>query len=133
MSNKKTGNAFEKELCNLLAKHGFWAYNFPNKTSGQPADIIASRDGTPCLIDCKVCENDSFDTTRLEENQINSMLLWRETGNGCGYFAFKLQDGTIRFATDSTIRFIAREKRVMNRSDILANSESIEDWLWWYI
>lgn len=133
MSNKKTGNAFEKELCELLSNFGFWAYNFPNKTSGQPADIIASRDGTPCLIDCKVCENDTFDTRRMEDNQINSMMKWRATGNGCGFFALKLHEGTIRFMTDHTLKYIAREKKVLNRKDIFENSESFDEWLWWYV
>ena len=41
MSNKKIGNDFEKELCEVLAEYGFWVHNFTQNQDGQPADIIA--------------------------------------------------------------------------------------------
>lgn len=39
MSNKKLGNAFEMELCNILSSHGFWVHNLAQNSAGQPADI----------------------------------------------------------------------------------------------
>ena len=54
MSNKKLGNSFEAELCEILSQHGFWAHNLAQNAAGQPADVIAVKDGEAFLIDCKV-------------------------------------------------------------------------------
>ena len=40
-NNKKNGNHFEEEFCELLALHGFWAHNMAQNQVGQPADVIA--------------------------------------------------------------------------------------------
>ena len=57
-SNKKNGNHFEEEFCELLALHGFWAHNMAQNQVGQPADVIAVKNGIPVLIDCKVERQD---------------------------------------------------------------------------
>ena len=129
MNNKKLGNKFEKDLCELLAKHGFWAYNCPNKTSGQPADIIASRNGHPCLIDCKECTNDVFDTVRVEENQKNSMELWDYTGNGEGYFALRLSDGEIYMLHSDAVMLARHSKRTFNVYDIRYLGDTFDEWV----
>lgn len=92
MSNKKIGNDFEAELCEMLSLYGFWCHNLAVKSEGQPADVIAARNGKAYLIDCKVCSNETFSFSRLEENQINSMDLWKDSGNGEGWFAVRFQD-----------------------------------------
>ena len=43
MSNKKIGNDFEAELCEMLSLYGFWCHNLAVKSEGQPADVIAAR------------------------------------------------------------------------------------------
>ena len=90
MSNKKNGNDFEQEFCELLAENGFWAHNMANRKNGQPADVIAARNSCAYLIDCKVCENDRFDFKRVEENQRLAMERWFNCGNGTGWFAIKM-------------------------------------------
>lgn len=96
MTNKKLGNDFETEFCEILAQHGFWAHNFAQKKEGQPADVIASINGQPALIDCKVCSTKrGFRLDRREENQLLSMELWYKTGNGFGWFALKFDDEII--------------------------------------
>ncbi len=92
MSNKKEGNRFEAELCEILAEHGFWAHNLAQNAAGQPADVIAVRNKQAHLIDCKVCSYDFFSFSRLEDNQILSMDLWKDCGNGSGWFAVKFND-----------------------------------------
>ena len=67
MNNKKLGNEFERALCELLFSKGFWVHNFANKTTGQPADIIACKNKIALLIDAKECANDTYDTVRIEE------------------------------------------------------------------
>lgn len=93
MTNKKLGNDFEQELCGILSENGFWVHNFTQNQAGQPADIIAVRDGIATLIDAKVCSNNKFKLERIEENQNLSMKLWKECGNGSAWFALKIDTG----------------------------------------
>jgi len=96
MTNKKMGNDFETLFCKILRSHGFWAHNFAQKKEGQPADVIASRNGRPALIDCKVCSTErGFRLDRREENQLLAMDLWCKTGNGIGWFALNFDDEII--------------------------------------
>lgn len=89
MSNKKIGNGFEAEFCDLLFQHGYWVHNLAQNAAGQPADVIAVKNGTPFLIDCKVCSGKVFRLSRIEDNQRMSMKLWDDSGNGTGWFAVK--------------------------------------------
>ena len=94
-SNKKTGTDFEQEVCRILALRGYWVHNFANRKNGQPADIIAIKDGVACLIDAKVCSSGTFKTSRIEENQILSMKRWFACGNRAVMFWLQLPDKTI--------------------------------------
>lgn len=95
MVNKTSGSRFEQELCELLAQNGFWAHNLAQNQAGQPADVIAVKGGIAALIDCKVCTNDRFRLSRIEENQEAAMTLWRACGNRECWFALKLSQGDI--------------------------------------
>lgn len=96
MSNRKTGTGFEAYLCGKLSAYGFWAHNLAQNKHGQPADIIAVKNGHAYLIDCKVCTTDKgFPLSRVEENQRTAMELWEARGNDVGWFAFQLPDGKI--------------------------------------
>ena len=96
MSNKKLGNSFETELCEILSQHGFWCHNMAQNAAGQPADIIAAKNSKAYLIDCKVCSTTKgFDLNRVEENQDLAMTLWDECGNGQGWFAMRFPSGHI--------------------------------------
>lgn len=55
MSNKKIGNGFEAEFCEKLFQNGYWVHNLAQNAAGQPADVVAVKNGVPYLIDCKVC------------------------------------------------------------------------------
>lgn len=102
-TNKREGNRFEWELCNILSQHGYWAHNFAQNTAGQPADIIAVKDGFAELIDCKVCSHGYFSTKRIEENQQYSMHLWAQYNNGCGWFAVKFGERIYMATLDSLL------------------------------
>lgn len=95
MVNKTLGNHFEAELCELLAENGFWAHNLAQNQAGQPADVIAVKNDVAMLIDCKVCSNDRFPLSRIEENQEMAMTLWEKQGNTQCYFAIKVSSGEI--------------------------------------
>lgn len=89
ISNKSLGNSFESEFCELLARNGFWAHNLAQNQTGQPADIIAVKNSIGYLIDCKVCLNDRFPFSRIEDNQECAMTVWELGGNTNCYFALK--------------------------------------------
>lgn len=63
---------------------------FAQNSAGQPADVIAVRNGQAYLIDCKVCERKVFRLSRIEENQEQSMKLWESLGNNECWFALEL-------------------------------------------
>ncbi len=90
-SNRAVGNAFEQELCECLFGYGYWVKNLKQDNAGQPADVIAVRNGQAYLIDAKDCAKDTFDLRRVEDNQITAMQLWEECGNGQGWFAFRIR------------------------------------------
>ena len=89
VSNKKIGNGFEAEFCEKLFQNGYWVHNLAQNAAGQPADVVAVKNGVPYLIDCKVCSGKVFSVSRIEDNQRMAMTLWRECLNGEGWFAVK--------------------------------------------
>lgn len=89
VSNKKIGNGFEAEFCEKLFQNGYWVHNLSQNAAGQPADVVAVKNGVPYLIDCKVCSGKVFSVSRIEDNQRMAMTLWRECLNGEGWFAVK--------------------------------------------
>lgn len=81
-SNKRIGAAFERELCEKLAKAGYWVHFLAPDTRGaQPFDVIAIKDGIAHAIDCKTSVAKTFNISRLEENQIMSFEHWLRCGN----------------------------------------------------
>ena len=95
MSNKKLGNDFENRFVEILSQEGYWCHLFTQNQVGQPADVIAVRNGKAYLIDCKVCINDTFPFSRIESNQHTAMTLWKQSGNDYGWFALQLSNKDI--------------------------------------
>ena len=84
----KLGKATEKLVCKTLKKYGYWCYNIPKKTNGQPCDIVAIKGKDQkvflvWLIDAKHIRNEdvSFTFDRIEPNQITSMRYARDFAN----------------------------------------------------
>lgn len=117
MSNKSNGTAFEKEFAGLLAEHGFWAHILKDNENGQPFDVIAAKDCTALVFDCKDCKGNGFYLRRMEDNQISAMKLWHDCGNVEGIFAVRYQDGAVflfcisdlEAAKEDGVRYISRE------------------------
>lgn len=95
MSNRKLGNSFEAEFCEILAAHDFWAHNMAQNSAGQPADVIAAKRNSTTLIDCKVCSARGFALSRIEDNQHLAMEMWEDRVGTCCWFALKLSNGEI--------------------------------------
>ena len=128
MSNKKLGNSFEAEFTEILANEGYWVHLLSQNAAGQPADVIAVRDGEAYLIDCKVCSQGKFLFSRIEDNQESAMELWRDCGNGVGWFALKFDDEI--FMVDMTSMRDARDCRsALTRDAALLYGYLLEDWL----
>lgn len=90
MNNKRLGTEFEREFCELLAARGFWVHFMtPSASGAQPCDIIACKNGTPFLFDCKTCEKNVFHLSRLENNQILAFDRFLKTRNNFAFIAVK--------------------------------------------
>jgi Holliday junction resolvase len=128
MNNKKLGSDFEQELCEILSSHGFWVHPMRQDNSGQPADIIAVRNKVSYLIDAKVCSNDTFPFSRIEENQDLAMELWHDCGNGIGWFALKLR-GQIYMHSHYTMKAYRHLKNSLSPQEIFELGMPIEKWV----
>lgn len=126
MVNKLAGNRFEAELCDILAANGFWAHNMAQNHAGQPADVIAVRNGHAVLIDCKLCQGKFFSFARVEPNQESAMELWKACGNGGGWFAVKGPDGEIRMISYPHIQSLQEQGF---HSSLLNANIRLTDWL----
>lgn len=129
MDNKTLGNHFEEELCDILAKKGFWVHNLAMNKAGQPADILAVRNRVSYLIDAKVCSDKGFALSRIEENQDLSMTLWNECGNGQGWFAIKLPTGEIYMLPHILVIAYKRVKSALTPADIHALGTEFAKWV----
>ena len=127
-SNRAVGNAFEKELCELLYAYGYWSHNLKQDNSGQPADVIAVRNKIAYLIDCKDCSSRGFDLRRVEDNQITAMLLWEECGNGQGWFALRVED-EIFMLPYFTVMAYRNSQSSMSFAEIYEVAKPLDEWV----
>lgn len=128
MTNKKIGNDFESDFCEILFNEGFWVHNMAQNASGQPADVIAARNGKTYLIDCKVCSVRGFALSRMEENQDLSMELWKACGNGEGWFAVLIGE-QIAMIPHFTVKALRNQQSCMNEMEIREYGTPLEKWL----
>ncbi len=129
MVNSTNGHKFERELCQKLSEKGFWAHNIASRSEGQPADVIAAKNNTVILIDCKVCENDEFSFSRIEPNQETAMTLFDKCGNLLSYFALKMSNGDIYMISFTAILLCQGEGK-LKKQDIEC-LDTFEDWIDW--
>jgi len=128
MTNKKIGNDFESDFCEILFEQGFWVHNFAQNQDGQPADVIAARNGKTYLIDCKVCSVRGFALSRMEENQDLSMELWKSTGNGEGWFAVLIGEQIVMIP-HFTVKVLRATQSYMNELELREYGTPLEKWL----
>ena len=129
MINKKLGNDFEQELCEILADAGYWVHNFANRKNGQPADIIAVKNGGAYLIDAKVCSYEVFPFRRIEENQQLAMDMWIECGNTTPYFALKCRNDIYMLDWNTIKDLIKKDKKQLNFEDMNKYGTMLAIWL----
>jgi len=127
-TNKKEGNAFEVEFCNILAEMGFWVHNMAQSQAGQPADVIAVCNGKAALIDCKLCSSKGFALSRIEPNQETAMDYWKDCNNGVGWFAIKFQDRIFMVSKLTIDQLKKRGITCLSYQDLVEYSTSLELW-----
>ena len=129
MINKKIGNDFEQELCEILADAGYWVHLLNQNKNGQPADIIAVKNRMAFLIDAKVCTYEVFPFRRIEDNQQLAMDMWIECGNIEPYFALKARN-EVYMVGYSTIKELMRKgKKQLNLEDMNKYGTRLATWL----
>ena len=129
MNNKSLGSKFEQSLCEKLSEYGFWSHCMAMNKSGQPADIIAVKNQKAFLIDAKVCSNNTFPLSRVEENQDLAMELWKERGNGLGWFALLLENEVYMIAHYVIMAYKNTGHKVLSASDIVDLGTPFEKWV----
>ena len=129
MINKKLGNDFEQELCEILADAGYWVHNFANRKNGQPADIIAVKNSISYLIDAKVCSYEVFPFRRIEENQQLAMNMWTECRNNAPYFALKCRNEVYMVDWNTIKDLIKKGKKQLNLEDMNKYGTRLATWL----
>ena len=131
-SNKSAGSRFEKEFAGILADHWFWVHLFQDNKNGQPCDVIAVKNGRAYLIDCKDCQSEIFPLSRIEENQINAMILFSMMGNAPGMFAIRFPDCQIYLLPYTKLQELqeAGFKRI-NETVCRTQGMPLEQWLEW--
>ena len=127
--NKKLGNDFEQELCEILADAGYWTHNFANRKNGQPADIIAVKNCKAYLIDAKVCSYEVFPFKRIEDNQQLAMDMWIECGNIEPYFALKARNEVYMVSYVTIKNLMQKGKKQLNLEDMNKYGTRLATWL----
>ena len=127
-SNRKTGNRFEEEFSQVLFQNGFWVHKLTQNEAGQPADIIAVKNGNAYLIDCKVCAYNKFPLSRIEDNQYTSMELWGECNNGTAWFALDCRGDVYMISYDKLCELVY-ETSVLQYEDIQEYGTPLGRWV----
>ena len=128
--NKDIGNRFEEDLADALFGQGFWVHRLQQNSAGQPADIIAVKNRNPFLIDCKECSNDKFPLSRIESNQFLAMALWKESGNGEGWFALRVRKEEVYMIDFRTLLSKLNENvKTLNYEQIVELGTPLERWI----
>lgn len=130
MTNKKLGNDFESAFCEILFEKGFWCHNLAQNQAGQPADVIAVRNGKAYLIDCKVCSRGRFTFSRIEDNQHTAMEAWQNSGNDKGWFALLYLDHVLMLDYE-TLKRLSKTQSSINFDEMCFYGCALESWVVW--
>lgn len=121
---KVKGRNLETEVVENLLTHSFWAMMVTSTVGGQPFDIIACKNGRGFAIECKeLVSSEKFGQSRIEDNQRFAFQVWADCGNDEGWFAFKMDDGTIWMIQAKEVLSWDTPQTVRN------HGLSLEDWL----
>ena len=136
-NNKQEGNHFESDFAGLMYDRGFWTHRLTANAAGQPADIIAVKNGKAYLIDCKVCSGNLFPFSRIEENQQLAMDLWLMRGNTEPQFALRVAERLdygipiyrVYMVAYTTLKELMKEQNSISLADIVKYGVEFGKWV----
>lgn len=134
VTNRTLGDRFESDFCTLLYNKGFWSHRLTQNSAGQPADVIAVRNGKAWLIDCKVCTDNRFPLSRIEDNQNLAMTVWKDyCGNDEAWFALRVQDDKgvywVYMIPHSVLKVLAETQSSLSYEDITKYGTEFGKWV----
>lgn len=118
MNNKTIGNEFEKEFALYLQDKGMFVYNLPNKHTGQPFDIIATKNNKFFAFECKHCKGDKFYLNRVEDNQMQALRRLNNASTNNYFFIFDF-NGELKFCAASYIESILKTEKYIHKDKLL--------------
>lgn len=127
-SNKALGTAYEEDLARALYEKGFWVHLLRQTEAGQPADIIACREGKAFLIDAKVCSDGSFPLSRIEENQELAMKAFMDAGGEEGWFALLIDEETYMLPLHFMIAYRAWNGKSLSKKTVMERGFTLDEW-----
>ena len=77
----------------------------------------------------KVCVNDTFPFSRIESNQHTAMTLWKQSGNGYGWFALRLNDNSVYMIDHDLMIALSLNQSSIGEDLITHYGVPLERWL----
>lgn len=129
-ANKLRGLAFESDLAKILHHEGFWVHQIQQKAAGQPADLIAVRNGRVFLIDAKDCQNDRFVLSRIEQNQHIAMRMFSQKAKTVPVFALRMEDEIYMLSyVEAHQQLMLKKQKSLSKYWCEVNLPTLEEWV----
>lgn len=130
-SNKAAGTAFEDELAKMLHGYGFWVHQIQQNKSGQPADLIAVRNGRVFLIDAKDCVNGTFPLSRIEPNQHLAMRMFSQKAHTVPMFALRMSENEIYMLSyvEAHQQILLKRMKSVSKYWCYINCPTLDEWV----
>lgn len=111
----------------MLHGRGFWVHLFQGNAYGQPADIIAVKNGKAYLIDAKDCKTNNFVLSRIEVNQELAMCAFQKKSRTDSYFALQTSYGVYMVKLSQLLE-ARKAKSKLSYKEITELAITFEEW-----
>ena len=129
-ANKLRGLSFESDLAKMLHQAGFWVHQIQQNAAGQPADLIAVRNGKVFLIDAKDCQNDRFVLSRIEQNQHIAMRMFSQKAKTVPVFALRMSDDIYMLSyVEAHQQLMLKKQKSLSQYWCKTNCETYDEWI----
>lgn len=128
--NRLNGLTFEGDLAKILHGYGFWVHPLTQSAAGQPADLIAVRNGKVFLIDAKDCRNEIFKLSRVEPNQHLAMRMFSQKAKTVPVFALKMGEEIYMLSyVEAHQQIMLKQKKSLSKYWCEMNCVTLEEWV----
>ena len=130
VTNRLAGLSFESDLAKILHGCGFWVHQVQQNAAGQPADLIAVRNGKAFLIDAKDCSNDRFVLSRIEQNQHLAMRMFSQKAKTVPMFALRMGEEIYMLSyVEAHQQLLLKKQKSLSRYWCEVNLPTFEEWV----